>query len=82
MTQSTPCSDDMDDSALTVVNKDGACRVVIRSEWDVTAAPYCCTIRAKRLVSDCNGGNYTGAYSHIYMTPWTYSGELIRVTNL
>ena len=34
---------------------------------------YRCTIGTKGLVNDCNGGNYAGAYSHIYMwTPWTY----------
>ena len=53
----------------------------------VTAAPYHCIIGAKRLVDDCNGGNHTGAYSHIYIcdpyivTPGHYSGEPIRVTN-
>ena len=33
----------------------------------VTAAPYRCTIGAKRLVNDCDDGNHAGAYSHIYM---------------
>ena len=37
----------------------------------VTAAPYRCTIGAKRLVNNCNGGNHTGAYCHRRDSPHT-----------
>ena len=62
---------------------------VVRSSIPETAPWQCygthlyrCTIGAKRLVNDCNGGNHTGAYSHIYMwVPLATYREPIRVTD-
>ena len=69
----------LDHGTTTWVGSQGA-EVDIRDNKPLTCYGthlYRCTIGAKRFVNDCNGGNHTGAYSHIYMwTPWTHIESL------